>query len=149
MFVRGCLCFLLVAFSTSAAVQEKDDFEKEKKKLEGSWKVIGAQVNGIKLPLEAFKKVVITFKDEKVVFKDSDKIYDEIEIDIDPAAKPKEIDYRYLIGLKKGVREQGIYALDGDQLTIVTSQQKQKRPAELVSKKGTGQQLLILKRIKS
>jgi uncharacterized protein (TIGR03067 family) len=99
--------------------------------------------------LEAFKKVVVTIQGNKILFKESDKVYEEVEFDIDSEAKIKEIDYHYITGLKKGVREQGIYQLDGDQLKICMAQQKQKRPAEFVSKKGTGQQLWTLKRLKS
>jgi uncharacterized protein (TIGR03067 family) len=141
------LSFCLFCLAVTTSLMAQDETEKELKKMEGSWKVIGSQVDNIRIPLEAYKKVVIMIKGEKIQFKDGDKIYDEIEIDIDPATTPKEIDYHYLAGLKKGVRERGIYELDGDRLKICMAQPKQKRPTEFASKKGTGQQLLILKRM--
>ena len=146
MLGRLCVGLLCLGFTLSAAAQ--GEVEKEMKKLQGSWKVVGAQVDSVKIPLEAFKKVVVEFKDDKIFFKEDGKTYDEIEFDIDPAAKPKEIDYLYTTGLKKGIRERGVYELVGEQLTICIAQPKQKRPTEIGSKKGTGQQLLVLKRIK-
>jgi uncharacterized protein (TIGR03067 family) len=147
MVTRLCLYALCISLTTSALVQ--DDIEKEKKKMQGSWKVVAAQVDAVKIPLDAFKKVVVVIQHDKILFKDNGKVYDEIEFDIDPATKVKEIDYLYTAGLKKGVRERGIYKLDGDQLSICMAQSRQKRPEDFVSKKGTGQQLMVLKRIKS
>jgi len=140
-----CLLVGVVVFAASGAAQ--DDVEKEIKKLQGSWKVIRSEVNGITIPLTAYKKVVVTIKDSTIQFKDGDKVYEEIAFDIDIEAKPKEIDYRYVAGLKKGVRENGIYKLDGDELTLCMSQQKQPRPKDFVPKKGAGTQILTLKRI--
>ncbi len=98
-------------------------------------------------PLEAYKKVVLVIQDARLSFKDSDKIYEEVEFKIDADAKPKEIDYKYVFGLKKGVQERGIYQWDGEQLTICMAQSKQKRPDDFLSKKGAGVQLLKLKRV--
>ena len=93
MFTRLCLYALSVSLTASALVQ--DNVEKEKKKMQGSWKVVGSQVDAIKMPIEAFKKVVVTIEDDKIFFKDNGKVYDEIEFEIDPDAKVKEIDYLY------------------------------------------------------
>jgi uncharacterized protein (TIGR03067 family) len=147
MVWRCGLCLLSI-FLTSVGIQG-DDLEVETKKMQGSWKVTASQVNGGKIPLEAFKKVVVVIKDNRIFFKDNGTTYDEIEFDLDLATKPREIDFLYTAGLKKGVLERGIYKLDGDQLTICMAQQKQKRPAEFVSQKGTGQQMFVFKRDKS
>ena len=134
-------------FLAAVSVSQAQDAEQELKKMQGSWKVVLSQVDGTTMPIQAFKKVAVVIQDGKIVFKDDNKTYEEIEFDIDPDAKPKEIDYKYVFGLKKGVRERGIYQWDGEQLTICMAQSKQKRPADFVSKKGVGVQLLKLKRV--
>ena len=115
--------------------------------MQGAWKVVLAQVDSKTMPIEAFKKVIVVIKDDRISFKDNDKTYEEVEFEIDPAAKPKEIDYKYVFGLKKGVRERGIYQWDGEQLTVCMAQSKQKRPTDFASQQGAGVQLLKLKRM--
>ena len=145
MTPRLCFGFFGIAL-TVASITQAQDAEKELKKMQGSWKVVLAQVDGKTMPIQAFKKVAVVFQDGKILFKENDKTYEEVEFDIDVDAKPKEIDYKYVFGLKKGVREKGIYQWDGEQLTICMAQSKQKRPADFVSKQGAGVQLLKLKR---
>ena len=138
---------LIGIFLAVASIAKAQSVEKELKKMQGSWKVVLSQVDSKTMPIEAFKKVIVVIKDEKISFKDNNKTYEEVEFDIDPAAKPKEIDYKYVFGLKKGVRERGIYQWEGEQLTICMAQAMQMRPDEFVSKKGAGLQLLKLKRV--
>jgi uncharacterized protein (TIGR03067 family) len=147
MFLRTCVCVLLVNLPALPFGQETGD--KEIKKLQGNWKVVSSQVDNVKIPAEAFKKVVVTFEDDKISFKENRKTYEEIKFHLEPAATPQEINYLYLDGLKKGVKEKGIYKLEGDQLTLCIAQSGQKRPEDFASKKGTGQQLMVLKRLKS
>lgn len=144
MLLRVTLCMCGVLFASSALVQ--DDVEKELKKLKGSWKFVSSVVNGIKIPPTAFKSTVIEIDDNKMAFRDAGKAFDEIEITIDLAKKPKEIDLEYTSGLKKGIKEKGIFELDGDNLTICVSLQKDKRPKTFASPPGGSQQLWKLKR---
>ncbi len=138
---------LFAILAAAVASHAGDDVEKERRKMQGTWKVALAQVDGRNIPLEAFKKVDVVFQDDKIVFKDNGKTYDEIEFDLDPAAKPRTLDYHYVFGLKKGVRERGIYQWEAGQLTICMAQGKQKRPADFAGKQAAGVQLLKLKRV--
>jgi uncharacterized protein (TIGR03067 family) len=144
--LRPCIGFICTFFMLASSSQVQDA-DKEIKKMQGTWKVALSQVNGKTMPAEAFKRVVVVIQDSKLIFKDNDKVYEEVEFDIDLDAKPKHIDYKYVFGLKKGVRERGIYQWDGEQLTICMAQGGQKRPTEFASKQGVGVQLVKLKRV--
>jgi uncharacterized protein (TIGR03067 family) len=144
---RPLLALIPILVLLGASRAGEADAKKELKKLQGTWKVILSEVNGTTMPKQAFKKVLVEIKDDRVIFKDNGKVYEEAELKLDPKADPKEIDYKYVVGLKKGVKELGIYRLQGEQLTICMAQGRQKRPTEFASKKGIGDQLLTLKRV--
>jgi uncharacterized protein (TIGR03067 family) len=124
-----------------------DDAKKELKKFQGTWKVARMDVDGIKMPQEAFEKVTVLIEGDRLSFLDKGKVYEEIECVLDPAKKPREIDMHYVLGLKKGVLELGIYEVEGNTLRICQSLTRKKRPSELTSAKGSAQQLMVLKRV--
>ncbi len=123
-----------------------EDAAKELKKFQGTWKVTRMEVDGVRIPQVAFENVTVVIDGAKLSFLDKGKAYDEIECALDPSKKPREIDLRYVAGLKKGVIEKGIYEVDGDTLKICQSLTRKKRPTEPGSPKGSAQQLMVLKR---
>jgi uncharacterized protein (TIGR03067 family) len=125
-----------------------DPVQKELKKFQGTWKVVRMQVDGVKIPPEAFDKTTVVVEGDKFSFRDKGKVYEEIEVVLDLAKKPREIDMHFVTGLKKGVTEKGIYELDGDTLKICQSLNLKKRPTDLESGKGSAQQLMVLRRQK-
>lgn len=126
-----------------------DAIKKELKRFEGAWKIAQMQVDGVEIPLTAFKKTTVVIDGDRMTFKDGDKVYDAIECDIDPSKKPPEIDLHHISGLKKGVVERGIYDLDGDTLKVCQSLTAKKRPSGFNADKGSAQQLMILRKQRS
>jgi uncharacterized protein (TIGR03067 family) len=124
-----------------------DDAKKELTKFQGTWKITRMEVNGVTIPATSFEKVRVVITGDKLSFQDQGKAYEEIECVLDPSKKPPEIDLNYITGLKKGVTEKGIYALEGDTLKICQSLTRKKRPTELGSPKDGAQQLMVLKRV--
>lgn len=133
----------------TAAQEPDEDVKKERKKLEGAWRVLTCDTNGVRIPIEAFKNVVIRFEGDTITFQDGKTVYDEIVFDLAPDKKPPEIDYHYTKGIKKGVKEKGIYELAGDRLKLCVHPNGKKRPSEFGSPPGTGVQLMVLQRQKS
>jgi len=70
---------------------------------------------------------------------------------LDASAKPAAIDFKHTDGLLKGKTWKGIYALDGDTLTICDNAPNldKGRPAALEAKSGSGYVLITFKRAKT
>jgi uncharacterized protein (TIGR03067 family) len=69
---------------------------------------------------------------------------------VDPSAKPAAIDFEHMEGALKGNAWKGIYALDGDTLTICDNAPNlnKGRPAAFEAKSGSGYVLITFKRSK-
>ena len=73
----------------------------------------------------------------------------EVEIRVNTAAKPKQIDTKNLDGPEKGFISVGIYELDGDTLRICHTWKGQtKRPEKFAIAEGSGLVLAVWKREK-
>jgi uncharacterized protein (TIGR03067 family) len=142
----GCRAILFLGLALAASGGSDDAVKKELKKFQGTWKVVRMQVDGVKIPVEAFDKTTVVVEGDKFSFRDKGRVYEEIEVVLDVAKKPREIDLHFVTGLKKGVTEKGLYELDGDTLKICQSLNLKKRPTDLESGKGSAQQRMVLKR---
>ena len=69
---------------------------------------------------------------------------------MDPSAKPAAIDFTHNERILKGKAWKGIYALDGDTLTICDNapNMKKSRPTAFQAKRGSGYVLITFKRAK-
>ena len=69
---------------------------------------------------------------------------------MNPNAKPATIDFEHKEGVLKGKVWQGIYALDGDSLTICDNAPdlEKGRPGAFEAKSGSGHVLITFKRAK-
>jgi uncharacterized protein (TIGR03067 family) len=139
---------IVLAGLLPAAAAGADPAKPEGIKLQGTWTVAASVVDGVEMPLTAFRNVVITVQGDQITFKDGDKVYDRITVVLKPSAKPRAADWKHTAGLKEGKTELGIYDLKGDTLTLCFAHPGQQRPATFVSKRGTGLQLYTLKRAK-
>ncbi|MBY0524575.1 MAG: TIGR03067 domain-containing protein [Gemmataceae bacterium] len=133
----------LFAVSVAGGQDTKDDSEK----LQGVWKVMSAERNGKKQPDDELKGLRLTFKADKIVFKDNDK-EQEATYKLDPDKKPKAIDLVVKVGDKTETIP-GIYQLNGDDLKICAAGEPGKpRPTEFATRPATGTGLILLKREK-
>jgi uncharacterized protein (TIGR03067 family) len=69
---------------------------------------------------------------------------------MDPSTKPAAIDFTHNEGVLKGKAWKGIYALDGDTLTICDNapNMKKSRPTAFQANRGSGYVLITFKRAK-
>jgi RNA polymerase sigma factor (sigma-70 family) len=137
----GGLTYHLLAAEDEAKKTDKD-------RIQGTWKVDSAKVNGVELQGaegDRVKGSTWTIGDEKitVTFNGEDRVS---TYKLDPAAKPKTID---VLTEKEGTFK-GIYKLEKDTLTICATLGRgaTERPAEFDSKEGSSTMLLVLKRKK-
>jgi uncharacterized protein (TIGR03067 family) len=123
-----------------AADDPKDVAKKELEKLQGTWTVVSAQRDG--KPDEAFKDVEIIVAGNELTRKSKDQAV-KATLQLDPARKPKALDLLSTDGPDKGTTYPGIYALDGDSLTISQLVAGKEGPAELAAKPATAQLLVL------
>ena len=68
---------------------------------------------------------------------------------LDPAQSPRAIDYVNLAGSNKGKAQAGIYARDGDELTISIAAPGKPRPEDFSTAKGDGRTLTAWTRVRN
>ncbi len=124
------------------AAKTDKDTKTDKDKVQGKWKITEAVLHGRSLPLERAVAILgdtVEFKGDKVTLRT------ESTFTLDPSKSPKLIDMPSADG--KGFV--GVYALDGDKLTLhVTVPGTTARPTELEFKKGVNTTRLVLERVK-
>src|SRR5262245_1637748 len=142
--------FLAVAIGASTlGAEDKDADKKDKDKLQGTWNALSGESSG-KEQKEATEHSLI-FEGDKFSVKKGDKVMVKGTFKVDASKKPKEIDMEIADGPDdvKGKKAQGIYKLEGDELTwCVDEPGSGDRPKEFATKEGTKSMLVKLKKEK-
>jgi uncharacterized protein (TIGR03067 family) len=123
------------------------DGKKDQELLAGAWKIVSLEERGVKAPDDELKAMAIKIAGDKLTFTEKDKAV-ELSFKLDPAKKPKAVDFTFLDGPDKGKTELGIYALEGDKLRFCVNGPGKERPTEFVSKKDSEIGLIVLQRSK-
>jgi len=115
------------------------------RQLQGTWQVVSSMSNGGPVPRESWeKKHVITGNNVIVTQHSGETII--LEIEIDPAKAPKQIDaIAHVDG--KDIVIRGIYAVNSNELRLCFGQPGKSRPSELSTRQGDMQSLTVLKRV--
>src|SRR5262245_33275147 len=116
----------------------------DKDKIQGKWKITEAVISGRRLPVDRAVAILggdtMEFKGDKVA------VREEMTFTLDPSKSPKWIDMSP--AEKKGLVV-GVYALDGDKLTLhYAAPGSTDRPTELEFKQGMNTTRLVLERVK-
>jgi uncharacterized protein (TIGR03067 family) len=147
------LALLPTGATTAPVPVQKDDAKKDLALLTGTWEVTSYMQDGEEQIGER-RKLVITFKADGS-YEFDNGVKGKI-VSIDPAKKPKEVDYVQFdsdgdpIPDKDGKPqlERAIYKLEGDTFTDCFNVAGEKRPTEFKSTKENGSTLITYKRVK-
>jgi uncharacterized protein (TIGR03067 family) len=133
--------WLVLSFAQSA--------EEAQKNLQGSWTATKAERDGKPAGDVVGNRLSFTGNRFRIQSKDGKPLYAG-SIRVDPSAKPAAIDFEHTQGVLKGKTWKGIYALDGDTLTICDNAPNldKGRPAAFEAKSGSGYVLVTFKRTK-
>jgi len=148
------VALVLVAFSCGAvaATPGEEAVKKELKSLRGTWTVVYSEQNGERRrDVEEVKKMRLTIKDDKWTLEYHNNVKDKhvATLKLDPAQKPKAVDFKFSEGLVAGETMLSIYELEGDDLKFCLPGESRQRPKTFNSREGiAGQWLLVLKREK-
>ncbi len=150
--MRTAVLLSLAAGFLVAAETPKQKEQQERKKLEGTWRVVSQEADGKKDPAELAKRFTYTFQGNRIHFQGDNTTPGadlEFTYTVDPSKKPKQMDMKLVKssdnkGLGKVAR--GIYMLQGDTLKLCYGEKE--RPNDFSTKKGQHRAFLILKREK-
>jgi len=140
------VCFTFLA---AAADEKHAAIKKDRKKYEGTWRVISLEANGNKSPEGDAKKITVVNKADGtwILQVDGEKITEGTS-EIDPTQKPKTIDFMATEGDQKGKIALGIYELSDDTRKLCYAPPGKDRPSEFAAPADSGHTLVLFKREK-
>jgi uncharacterized protein (TIGR03067 family) len=131
----------VIVSAKSKAIQE------ELKRFAATWRFVGIEADGLKIPEKAFEKDTLILKGTRFTSYVGGKLVHG-DFKIDPLAKPKTIDIIFTEGPGRGHSQKGIYELTDDTQKICIAGPDKPRPTEFTTSPGSGHILEVLKREK-
>jgi uncharacterized protein (TIGR03067 family) len=134
-----------------AAEDEKQaSIKKDRKKYQGTWRVISLEANGKKAPEEDVKKITVVNKADGtwILQVDGEKVT-QGNSEIDPTQRPKTIDFMATEGDNKGQIVLGIYELGDENRKLCYAPPGKDRPSEFSAPAGSDHILVVFKREKN
>lgn len=126
-----------------AATPAPDDGpDRDRERLQGTWKTIEMIIEDRRLPIAAFQGRRIIIIEDKYVVVEENRTIRRGAFRIDPSATPKQIDTLPADGPNVGTTSLGIYVLTDDLLRICFAPAGQPRPTDFAPKPGSGQRLV-------
>ncbi|MBC7931253.1 MAG: TIGR03067 domain-containing protein [Rubrivivax sp.] len=134
---------------TTKLVTVASPAEEARKELQGTWRATKAERDGEAAGDVVGHQLSLTGDRFQLRSKDGKPLYAGT-VRVDTSAKPAAIDFEHTEGELKGKAWKGIYALDGDTLTICDNapDMDKGRPAAFEAASGSGYVLITFKRAK-
>jgi uncharacterized protein (TIGR03067 family) len=124
------------------------DDKKDKESLQGVWQPVQLIASGKEVPEKALKDYAITIKDDRFVWRQGEKVIEEVTLVLDSSKDPKTVDLTPVRGPRKDKAHPGIYAIAGDKLKIAWAPPGKDRPGAFESKADSGVIFIVLERAK-
>ena len=143
---------LLTAVVARAFADEAQDeaIKKDRKLIEGTWRVVALEIDGNKSTDEDARKItVVNGSDGTWSLRSEGNEISKGTSTIDPAKKPKTIDFTSTDGEGKGNQYPGIYELGEKTRKLCFAPPGKARPTEFSSTSGSEHILVTLEREKS
>jgi uncharacterized protein (TIGR03067 family) len=148
--IRNTLLIALAATAISfGRAEDKDAATKDMAQLQGEWSMVSGTTDGFPIPEQMISNSKRTCKGDELTVIVGGQLIMKAKISIDPAKKPKTMDYDVTAGPNKGKKLLGIYELDGDTFKSCFAAPGAERPTDFTSKPGEKQTLTVWKRNKA
>jgi len=139
----------IVSILLLASPPKEDRVKKEMDQLQGGWKSEVTVVDGAKRWTSLqFDGDAVTWQNHIAQGRFNKASVVKFTYKLDLSEKPPKIDLTWAEFANKGKVDLGIYRLEGDKLTLCTSQIGKERPQAFEAKEGSGHTLLHLERAK-
>ena len=130
-----------------AADTKEEAIKKDRKRIEGTWKVVALEVGGNKSSDEDARKLtVVNGADGSWSLRSEGREISQGTTVIDPLKQPHTIDFTPTSGGGKGNLHLGIYEVNENRRRLCFTPPGQARPTEFVSQPGTEQILVTFER---
>ena len=117
--------------------------------IKGDWTIIAMKMGNRSAPDDLIKGLTSNFDGESYTNKASDKVVEQGTYRVDPSKTPRTIDFAIKVGPDAGKRQLGVYAVDGETLTLCVSEAgSDERPASLTPKADSPAMTFVMKRAK-
>jgi uncharacterized protein (TIGR03067 family) len=129
----------------------EDAARADRDKLQGNWRMVSMEIDGIKAPDQVVKTFSLSFKDDKYTSLQADPAKlgagarKTGSFTIDPSKDPRAMNILPADGEDKGKTWSLIYSLEGNTLRICGAEVGKDRPTAFESKPGTGIILMTLR----
>jgi len=139
----------------TAAIASADDskdeaIKKDRKQIEGTWRIVALEVDGNKAKDEDAKRLtVVNSSDGTWSLRSEDKEIGKGTSTFDPTKKPKTIDFTPTDGEGKGDHYLGIYEIGENTRKLCFAPAGKERPTEFASKPGSEHILVAFEREKA
>jgi uncharacterized protein (TIGR03067 family) len=143
--MTAAMCWLILG--TGLVIAFAQPTEEAQKQLQGTWTATQAERDGQAADDVVGHRLSLTGNRFQIQSKDGKPLYAG-SVRVDPSAKPAAIDFEHTEGALTGKAWQGIYALDGDTLTVCDNAPNldQGRPAAFEATRGSGYVLITFTR---
>jgi uncharacterized protein (TIGR03067 family) len=147
----GLLVVGLLLSATASADDSKDEtIKKDRKRIEGTWRVTALTINGNKAKDEDAKKITVVNGDDGTwSVRSEGKEISKGNSTFDPTKKPKTIDFTPIEGGGKGDKFLGIYQLGTDTRKLCFAPAGKDRPTKFSSTPENQHILVTFERVKS
>jgi|688.fasta_scaffold32680_5 uncharacterized protein (TIGR03067 family) len=137
-------CLPLMLSICCFADEAKDEaIKKDRKQIQGNWRIIGLEINGNKAKEEdARKLMVINGDDGSWKLMSEGKELCRGTSTIDPTAKPKQLDFAITEGSGAGNQYHAIYDLGDKKRKMCFASKNKERPTDFVS--ATGSEIILV-----
>lgn len=139
---------VLAAALGAAADKPKADAKKDLDRLQGTWVMVGLEVNGETVPEKKIAGTTLVIRDDRYIVKVKDTTH-ETTFKLFPDKDPKAIDMYFPNGPELPRLSKGLYRLDGDTLEICRHQAPgEERPTQIGTRPDTNLFIVTWKRQK-
>src|SRR5262245_12996171 len=138
---------LAVVLVLVTATRAQDGIRQQMAQLEGEWSMVSGEANGVAMPEATVKNGKRVAKDGETTVTFGGQVYFKAKFSIDPAKKPKAIEYKMTEGPTTGKTHQGIYELVGDTVKFCFAAPGGERPTDFTAKEGSQRTLSVWRRV--
>jgi uncharacterized protein (TIGR03067 family) len=148
--MQRIICVLIVLAIPMLVIGAPEDVKKELKVLQGKWQTAAIETGGEALPKEAVPAFSFAIDaDGKATGKTPEGEF-QFTVTVDPTKTPRTIENLHDSGGQKGMKQYGIYKLDGDKFTVCMTppgSSEKDRPKDFDTK-GTRNVVFVFERVK-